>query len=46
MLWHGCVLADVTSGWPLPAPDGLAGGPGTNADAQGLLLILVIERYA
>ena len=27
----------------MPAPDGLAGGPGTNADAQGLLLILVMS---
>ena len=27
----------------MPAPEGLAGGPGTNADAQGLLLILVMS---
>jgi ABC-type multidrug transport system ATPase subunit len=27
----------------MPAPDGLAGAPGTNADAQGLLLILVMS---
>jgi ABC-type multidrug transport system ATPase subunit len=27
----------------MPAPNGLAGAPGTNADAQGLLLILVMS---
>src|SRR5450755_3009535 len=27
----------------MPAPEGLGGGPGTNADAQGLLLILVMS---
>ena len=27
----------------MPAPEGLAGAPGTNADAQGLLLILVMS---
>ena len=27
----------------MPAPDGLAGAPGSNADAQGLLLILVMS---